>query len=43
MMAASCWLVLDGRIPVEEETEEDEDAALADEEGMVAARFRIQQ
>ena len=46
MTAASCWLILDGGIPVEEGREADKDAvkdaAVADEEGMVAALFRIQ-
>ena len=43
MTAANCRLVPDERIPVEEERKSDEDAAVADEEGMVAARLGIQQ
>ena len=47
MTAASCWSVPDGRIPVEEEREDDkdraEDAAVVNDEGIVAALPGIQQ
>ena len=47
MTAASCWSVPDGRILVEEERKDDEDgakdAAVVDDEGIVAALPGIQQ